>query len=88
VFKDLAYLITTDVCLFQVQLEAYCCTDSKHTNMTLLWDVIHDFTARSFYMLLKSKYLSRKVFFFFAVLNYAIQQKRDVRSVDISAEKS
>jgi len=39
------------------------------TNMTLLWDVIHDFTARNFLMLLKSKYRSYKVV---PVLNYAI----------------
>jgi hypothetical protein len=54
----------------------------KNTNMTLLWDVIHCFTACSFYMLLKSKYRSCKVFI---VLNYDIQRKRDVRSGDISA---
>jgi hypothetical protein len=53
--------------------------------MTLLWDVIHDFTARGFYMLLKSKYLSYKVV---PVLNYAIEHKRDMRGVDISAGKS
>jgi len=47
--------------------------------MNLLLDVIHDFMARSFYILLKSKYRSYKVF---PVLNYAIQHKRDVRSVE------
>jgi hypothetical protein len=46
--------------------------DSKHANTTLLWDVIHYFTARSFYMMLKSKYRSYKVV---PVLNYAIHVK-------------
>ena len=54
----------------------------KNTNMTLLWDVIHCFMARSFYTLLKSKYRSYKVVL---VLNYDIQRIRDVRSGDISA---
>ena len=52
--------------------------------MTLLWGVIHDFMACSFYMLLKSKKKKKCI----PVLNYAIQHKRDMRSVAISAGKS